>query len=59
LTAGPAGSGRGPRSGRFSRICQSAMGFRVLADDPISEVPRLGPDNSSHGERDARGLDVE
>jgi len=35
------------------------MGFRVLADDPISEVPRLGPDNSSHRERDARGLDVE
>ncbi len=35
------------------------MGFRVLADDPISEGPRLGPDNSSHGERDVRGLDVE
>jgi len=35
------------------------MGFRVLAVDPISEVPRLGPDNSSHGERDERGLDVE
>jgi len=35
------------------------MAFRVLADDPISEVPRLGFDNSSHGERDVRGLDVE
>jgi len=27
--------------------------------DPISEGPRLGPDNSSHGERDVRGLDIE
>jgi len=35
------------------------MGFRVLLGDPISEGPRLGPDNSSHGERDVRGLDVE
>jgi len=35
------------------------MGFRVLADDPILEVPRLGPDNSSHGELDVRWLDVE
>jgi len=35
------------------------MGFRVLEDDPISERPRLGRDNSSHGERDVRGLDVE
>jgi len=35
------------------------MGFRVLVGDPISKGPRLGPDNSSHGERDARGLDVE
>jgi hypothetical protein len=35
------------------------MGFCVPADDPISEVPRLGPDNSSHGERDVRWLDVE
>src|SRR5690242_14867087 len=26
------------------------MGFRVLVDDPISEGPFLGPDNSSHGE---------
>ena len=34
------------------------MGFRVLVGDPISEGPRLGPDNSSHGERDVRGLDV-
>jgi len=59
LSVGPAGSGRGPRSGRFSRICQSAMGFRVLVGDSISEGPRLGPDNSSHGERDVRGLDVE
>ena len=24
------------------------MGFRVLVGDPISESPRLGPDNSSH-----------
>ena len=31
------------------------MGFRVLVGDPISEGPRLGPDNSSHGERDVRG----
>jgi len=35
------------------------MGFRVLVGDPISEGPRLGPDNSSHGERDVRGLDIE
>jgi hypothetical protein len=35
------------------------MGFRVLVGDPISEGPRLCPDNSSHGERYARGLDVE
>jgi len=27
--------------------------------DPISKGPRVGPDNSPHGERDARGLDVE
>jgi len=26
----PAGSGRGPRSGRFSRICQSVMDFVYL-----------------------------
>ena len=51
--------GTGSRSGRFSRICQSAMGFRVLVGDPISEGPRLGPDNSSHGERDVSGPDVE
>jgi len=31
------------------------MGFRELADAPISEGPRLGPDNSSNGERDAPG----
>src|SRR5882762_4263580 len=35
------------------------MGFRVLVGDPISEGSRLGPDYSSHGERDVRGLDVE
>jgi hypothetical protein len=35
------------------------MEFRVLADDPISEDSRLDPDNSSHVERDVRGLDVE
>jgi len=35
------------------------MGFRVLADDPLLEVPRLGPDNFSHGERDVCWLDVE
>ncbi len=35
------------------------MGFRVLVGDPISEGPRLGPDISSHGERDVRRLDVE
>jgi hypothetical protein len=29
------------------------MGFRVLVGNPISEGQRLGPDNSSHGERDA------
>jgi len=34
-------------------------GIRVLVGDPISKGPRVGPDNSSHGERDARGLDVE
>ncbi len=28
------------------------MGFRVLVGDPISEGSCLGPDNSSHGERD-------
>jgi len=59
LSAGPASSRTGSRSGRFVRICQSAMGFRVLVGDPISEGPRLGPDNSSHGERDVCGLDVE
>ena len=26
---------------------------------PIPEVARLGPDTSSHGERDAGGLDVD
>jgi len=35
------------------------MGFRVLVSDPISEGPRLDPDNSSHGEGDVRRLDVE
>jgi len=35
------------------------MGFRVLVGDPISEGPRLDPDNSSHGEGDVRRLDVE
>jgi len=35
------------------------MGFRVPVGAPISEGPRLGPDNSSHGERDIRRLDVE
>ena len=34
-------------------------GFRVPVGDAISEGPCLGPDNSSHGERDVRGLDVE
>ena len=41
------------------RICQSVMGFRVRVGDPTSEGPLLGPDNSSHGKRDVRGLDVE
>jgi len=50
LSVGPASSRTGPRSGRFSRICQSAMGFRVLVGAPTSEGPRLGPDNSSHGD---------
>jgi len=35
------------------------MGFRVLVGDPISDGPRLSPDNSSHGERHAPGLDLE
>src|SRR5882757_1016100 len=35
------------------------MGFRGLVGTPISEGSRLGPDYSSHGERDVRGLDVE
>jgi hypothetical protein len=59
LRVGPASSRTGPRSGRFVRICQSAMGFRVLVGDPISEGPRLDSDNSSHGEGDVRRLDVE
>ena len=29
-----------------------------ICHDPILEGPRLGPDNSSHGERDVHGLDV-
>jgi len=35
------------------------MGFRVPVGDPTSEGPLLGPDNSSHGKRDVRRLDVE
>jgi hypothetical protein len=35
------------------------MGFRVLVGTPVSEGPRLGPDNSSYAERDVPGLDVE
>jgi hypothetical protein len=35
------------------------MGFRVLVGTPISEGPRLDPDNSSYAERDVPGLDVE
>jgi hypothetical protein len=35
------------------------MGFCVLEGDPISKNPRFGPDNSSDGERDVRGLDAE
>jgi len=57
LSVGPASSRTGPRSGRFVRICQSAMGFRVLVGDSISEGSCLGPDNSSHGERDVPGLE--
>jgi len=31
----------------------------VLVGDPVLEAPRLGPDSSSHGERDVCGLDLE